>query len=628
MDLLKNHRYQALVDEGAVKIKQYVTRLKFQVVWVGYYILLPHIGAIFIINCDNVPYLDALFISTSAMTGAGLSTISIGSFKTATFAVLAILSILGSFPFMLIITALIRKSCFVLVHNTIMKKNRNPVTLSDEDQHTIHFYERFHRAYRVIINMLLFYYVFWLLLGLFILIFTLPVNTELKKRGFSLFDNAAFLSVNAFTNTGLSLTSDSLAGLVNYPPAYLVLCVLILAGNTVLPIFLRGFVHVLIYMEKLLDHWYPSRVDTEEVHNYKSSLAFILNHPRHLTTHIFSHTETMQLVLMNLFFITVQFVCFIFSTINRQDALSHHSTATLMGIGFFQTLSVRTAGFSMMDLRELNNGLIVIYCIMMYLSSFPLASTIQKSNSKLTKEAIERDESNICMTGGNIHAGNVADDIELVHLNLPSQGISRRLNREVINVLHDNTIDETEQDGSKEKTASKRRHSLGHQSNTIQHDVELDMEEFRTLNKEIANQYVFRHSFVLVLALIACAYSEDRLINDPKVSINMFYIAFEIISAYGSVGLSMGIPGQAYSLSGAMTSFGKLVMIAVMVLGKHRGLPSSSDEVMDYSFEEYKRAWHYEEGYNDSDYDGNTGELDKLVDRHAEQQESELDDEI
>ena len=56
-----------------------------------------------------------------------------------------------------------------------------------------------------------------------------------------------------------------------------------------------------------------------------------------------------------------------------------------------------------------------------------------------------------------------------------------------------------------------------------------------------------------------------------------FSILFEVTSAYGTVGLSTGIPGQDYSLSGSFASLSKVVMLFVMVRGRHRGLPLAID---------------------------------------------------
>ncbi|EER37209.1 potassium uptake transporter [Histoplasma capsulatum H143] len=55
---------------------------------------------------------------------------------------------------------------------------------------------------------------------------------------------------------------------------------------------------------------------------------------------------------------------------------------------------------------------------------------------------------------------------------------------------------------------------------------------------------------------------------------------FEVTSGYGNVGLSLGYPGINTSLSGKFSVFGKLIMCAMMLRGRHRGLPSQLDRAV------------------------------------------------
>jgi potassium uptake Trk family protein len=68
-----------------------------------------------------------------------------------------------------------------------------------------------------------------------------------------------------------------------------------------------------------------------------------------------------------------------------------------------------------------------------------------------------------------------------------------------------------------------------------------------------------------------------------------FSILFEVTSAYGTVGLSTGIPGKDYSLSGSFASLSKVVMLFVMVRGRHRGLPLAIDRSILLPGEEMMR---------------------------------------
>lgn len=83
--------------------------------------------------------------------------------------------------------------------------------------------------------------------------------------------------------------------------------------------------------------------------------------------------------------------------------------------------------------------------------------------------------------------------------------------------------------------------------------------------------YVFLGFFVLAI-------SEGDKIMGHKF--DMFAVLFEIVSAYGTVGLSMGATGINASLSSQFSVVGKLVIIAMQIRGRHRGLPYGLDRAV------------------------------------------------
>jgi Trk-type K+ transport system membrane component len=69
--------------------------------------------------------------------------------------------------------------------------------------------------------------------------------------------------------------------------------------------------------------------------------------------------------------------------------------------------------------------------------------------------------------------------------------------------------------------------------------------------------------------------------NKPTLqAFSVFAIFFEVVSAYGNVGLSFGHPSNLTSLSGHFTVFGKVVICAMMLRGRHRGLPYALDRAI------------------------------------------------
>ncbi|OAL57355.1 potassium transport protein-like protein 1 [Pyrenochaeta sp. DS3sAY3a] len=111
------------------------------------------------------------------------------------------------------------------------------------------------------------------------------------------------------------------------------------------------------------------------------------------------------------------------------------------------------------------------------------------------------------------------------------------------------------------------------------------------LQKQLAYDIWFQFfAFFLV-----CIIERGHILNnDPGFSV--FSILFEVTSGYGTVGLSTGIPGKDYSLCGSFASLSKVVLLFVMVRGRHRGLPLAIDRSILLPGEELMRRM--DEEYN------------------------------
>lgn len=67
--------------------------------------------------------------------------------------------------------------------------------------------------------------------------------------------------------------------------------------------------------------------------------------------------------------------------------------------------------------------------------------------------------------------------------------------------------------------------------------------------------------------------------QDPK-TYSVFNFLFEIVSGYTNIGLSIGLPDQSFSFSGGWYIGSKLVLIIMMIRGRHRGLPVALDHAV------------------------------------------------
>ena len=86
--------------------------------------------------------------------------------------------------------------------------------------------------------------------------------------------------------------------------------------------------------------------------------------------------------------------------------------------------------------------------------------------------------------------------------------------------------------------------------------------------------YIFLGFFIIAVA------DGDRLQNTNDYAFTMFSVLFEIVSAYGTVGLSLGYPNIDASFSAEFSVISKLIIIAMQIRGRHRGLPYELDRAI------------------------------------------------
>ena len=214
-------------------------------------------------------------------------------------------------------------------------------------------------------------------------------------------------------------------------------------------------------------------------------LQFLLDHPRRCFTLLFPRAATWWL-----------FAILIILDINDETVTSLHPWVRVL-VGIFQAASTRTAGFAAVNLAELHPGIQVSYLIMMYISVFPIAISMRRTNVY--------EEKSLGIYAGSEDEGNDQD---------PSY-VGAHLRKQ----------------------------------------LSFDM------------WYVFLGLFIISIA------EGGRLENTNDYAFTIFSVLFEIISAYGTVGLSLGYPNTNASFSAQFNVVSKLVIIAMQIRGRHRGLP-------------------------------------------------------
>ncbi|KAE8349685.1 cation transport protein-domain-containing protein [Aspergillus coremiiformis] len=378
--------------------------------------------------------------------------------------------------------------------NATVGRNSQFVDLTEEQRDELGGIE--YRALKTLAVVLVSYYVFFHLLGIICLlpwIMTTRWGSVVTAIGQGRPWWAIFTAASSFNDVGFSLTPDSMISFQEAIFPLLLLAFLIIIGNTGFPCMLRLII------------WFFSMIVRKESPLWEE-LKFLLDHPRRCFTLLFPRNATWWLFATLVALNGIDLIFFIILDLN-DSAVTSLSTGIKIVDGLFQAACTRTAGFSVVSLSELHPAVQVSYLIMMYISVFPIAISLRRTNVYEEKSL-------------GIYAQSEEDHND-ENQTAPSY-IGAHLRRQ----------------------------------------LSFDL------------WYVFLGLFIIAIV------EGSRLQRQDEYAFQLWSVLFEVVSAYGTVGLSLGYPGVNTSFVGQFQVLSKLVIIAMQVRGRHRGLPYSLDRAI------------------------------------------------
>ncbi|KAI9759319.1 MAG: hypothetical protein M4579_002448 [Chaenotheca gracillima] len=408
--------------------------------------------------------------------------------------------------------------------------SEQPVTLNDRFNGLIGRNSQFHRlsiaererlggveyrALSILAILVPLYFVVWQLLGCLGAGAYIAKNhpAVTKSNGLNPWWVGAFNAVSAFNNSGMSLLDANMTVFQDAIYLLLTMGLMMLAGNTCYPIFLRLII------------WALGRLPFLE--DWKEPLQFLLDHPRRCYTNLFPSAHTWWLFFSVVTLNGIDWLGFEVLNIGNPVVTSLPTRARVVD-GLFQAFAVRSGGFYVISISSLRIGLQVLYVIMMYISVFPVVLTMRNSN------VYEERSLGIYADDPIPPADNDAAEKGSI-LSIP-----RLLNP------------------SRVKGSFRPSYFVQQQ-----------------LRAQLAHDLWLISLAVLFITIIETGQFE----KDPK-TFSVFNIIFEVISGYGCVGISTGLPNEAYSFCGAWHVLSKLILCAVMIRGRHRGLPVAIDRAV------------------------------------------------
>ena len=497
----------------------------------GYFIVITLIaGGLIKIWQREWRYIDCLFTAVSAMTCTGLTTINFAIAEIPTQIIVYFLIMIGN-------TVLMSLPALVI------SRYRKGRVESTEEREQL----RRSAMTRLFFIVILYFIISVAIFTCITLIYFASWDEKreiLEKNKVSWQWFSFFHSISAMGNAGFALLPDSLVqfSTTSYVLQYHV--ILILLGNTLFPISLYLICLFLYSICSLVERMNGRMKRSKEVYDY------LLSNPRNCFTHLYSFDRTMLLATMVLVFNWLQIILTLI--LDWDGALGGYGGVFKIENSIFQSVSTRTAGFNSLILPNEAPAILFLYVMLMYLSSYPLVISIQQTAHVLPSLSSPSPSTSYYDDdlSDNTSSLSSLDESSLFykqHLSALSQVISPATSS--ISMYNNNKTDE-----------SKGRIVEGNpQQDGLFQVVYTDL------------------MIVSVGILLICIGENTPLTTDPNSSI--FQVIFEVVSGYGTVGLSLGYGNEVYSFAGSFCTFSKLVMIAVMLFGRHRGLPSNRDLV-------------------------------------------------
>ncbi|PCH40391.1 TrkH-domain-containing protein [Wolfiporia cocos MD-104 SS10] len=250
----------------------------------------------------------------------------------------------------------------------------------------------------------------------------------------------------------------------------------------------------------------------------EQTLAFLLDHPRRCFIYLFPSGQTWLLLSIQL---SIDMTIFVFTlTLNLGNPATD---AIPVGVRVINAVlaaaAVRSSGFQSISVSTLVPAIQILYLVLMYINIYPIALSVRSTNVWEDKAL------------GIYEEEEESEDV--------------------------NEIEKQWKSGPQVTIWGKNL--LRHARKQLSYDM-----------------------WWLALSLfLLCIIERDSLMNTDNASwLNIFSLIFEVVSAYGTVGLSLGTPYANYCLSGALHTLSKLIICAVMIRGRHRSLPVALDRAV------------------------------------------------
>ncbi|KUI58899.1 High-affinity potassium transport protein [Cytospora mali] len=464
-----------------------------------------------------------------------------------------------------------------------------------------------YRALKVLFVIVGVYFVLWQLLG------AIALGAWISVHGTSVsavnsqnpWWSGVFLAISSFNSAGMTLLDAGIAAFEDDAFVLTIVTILALAGSSIFPAFLRATVYFCSYVLKIM-------VDEDYYDVWKEAFDFILKYPRRLYMMMFPAKANWIFVAIFSVFSVLGWVLLLVLSIGN-SVLDDFSVGKQIGIGLFQSLTISAPGFAVFSVSSLYFDVQVFWVIVMYISAYPEIIVMRNSNvyEERSLGIYAGDDSDSESSDSSDSESVLNKPMIPLHGPLlstpPTNGTHGAPRTSVSGRSQAETVFSTASVRSIKKLATVGRRGTAFVGKQIQKrmnnfqgvgvaakprlkratEIRFD-DPAPALAQEGQVSLVSQHLrgqlshdiwFIALALFIITLIETSHSIEDPT-SYSVFNFLFEIVSGYTNIGLSVGVSGQSYSFCGGWYTGSKLIMVLMMLRGRHRGLPVALDHAV------------------------------------------------
>ncbi|CAN8097576.1 unnamed protein product [Discula destructiva] len=401
-----------------------------------------------------------------------------------------------------------------------------------------------------------------------------------------------FLCLSSFNNAGMTLLDAGIPAFDNDAFVLTVVALLALAGNYAFPAFIRVTIKLCSVVLKL------ATAENEYAH-LKDALDFILKYPRRLFMLMFPSRANWVFVgfctsLAVLNWVLLPILCI------GNSVLEVFPPGQRTGLALFQALAIPSNGFTVISASSLYFDVQVLWVLMMYLAAYPEIITMRNSNvyeerslgiykassddDKSGEDSSDQDTLPVPISGGSTLPSGRPMSASGISFATSTQSIRKlaavgRRGTAFVGRQIQKRVNNFQGVGVAPRPQLRRATEIQFDGPSKPAVVVAEEGSLDLVTQHLRSQLSHDIWSIAVALFVITLIETSHSIQDPG-AYSVFNFLFEVVSGYTNIGLSIGLPGQAFSFSGGWYTGSKLVMVLMMVRGRHRGLPVALDHAV------------------------------------------------